>query len=155
MPIGEISEMFPSNSWVAHHFNYPVAAIERSHGEFSTKSIEELKRIPKHLNLMHFYHTERTDSFIFLAYEMYDCTLNEYVGNYHNVQTIISEKEVCIQLIDGLCHLQKHGYKHDLKKENVLLKILDTNSVLIKLLDVAIMKGDMVWNIENKSVTGD
>lgn len=134
-------------AFVGHHFNYPVAVVKRSSQEISSESVDYLRRIPKHQNLMHFYFTEIIDDFIFLAYEMFDCTLEEYAKNIRDVQAIISKKEVCSQLLDGLYHLRAHGYNHDLKEKNVVLKIdYSASNVLVKLLDTAITPTNMVRN---------
>ena len=98
------------------------------------KEIDLLRKNDFHSNVIRYYASERDEEFLYIALELCECTLQEYIEkDLHNrwrpKKNENSDKpgrleimDALYQSVDGLKHLHKAGVCHrDIKPSNILI----------------------------------
>lgn len=106
--------------------------------------------LPKHRNLAKILYAEKTENIIYMAYEKFDVTIQDYVESQNNTIRAPIKMEMIRQILEGLSHIHICGYHHgNLNESNVLLKLVneDKLKVKVKLSWLAVIKNKMVGNV--------
>eukprot|EP00117_Sycon_ciliatum_P026644 scpid20203/ scgid21828/ Serine/threonine-protein kinase/endoribonuclease IRE1; Endoplasmic reticulum-to-nucleus signaling 1; Inositol-requiring protein 1; Ire1-alpha; Serine/threonine-protein kinase; Endoribonuclease len=101
-----------------------VKRVLRESYQLVTKEVELLRdgHADDHVNVIRYYCTEANDTFFFLALELCQASLKEYVDRYKEYSKQISQRDVMKQMLTGLSYLHSLGIVHrDIKPQNVLI----------------------------------
>lgn len=136
-PSFKTSRYYHNRSCVAVQIIQQLNPIKLLNAEFQ---VNLLKHLPKHDNLVEIRHAEKTANRIYIAYELYDYTLHDYVFN-NTPKAQKEKKEIVLQMFAGLSHIHKNNYLHgQLNEHNVLLTLND--SMIVKLSNLSYKQED-------------
>ncbi|KAI6196797.1 Non-specific serine/threonine protein kinase [Aphelenchoides besseyi] len=91
------------------------------------REIELLRRSDTHPNVVRYFCSETDDNFFYIALELCDCTLKDYVYNKSTQDRYaIDMRNILKQTTDGIAYLHSINIVHrDLKPQNILLTPTD------------------------------
>lgn len=96
-----------------------VKRIIKSRHKQAEREIEVLLGIDDHQNVVKYYHKEEDTFFIYLALQLCEGSLDDFVTNYN--PSLSGKQEIIRQILTGLNFLHSKHYSHrDIKPANVL-----------------------------------
>lgn len=106
-PIGEGSQDTVVYSGLLGNRKVAVKKVPKSLVKLVNREIELLEKSDRHINVLNYFLTEQDPTFYYIALELCEFNLSEYVESNH--LKFLTRKEVLQQTLNGLVFLHKLG----------------------------------------------
>ena len=120
-----------------------VKRLLKEKHKLAQKEVDLLIRIDTHENVMRYIRTESDDYFLYIALELCESTLQEYIVGKYKPAKELSNVDILKQTAEGIRHL--HGLRprivhRDVKPSNIMIKIKSNGRMYIKVADFGMSK---------------
>ena len=139
-----------------------IKRIMKEHFELAEKEVDLLRSYDNHDNVIRYFISEHSEEFTFIALELCECTLQQYIEDklydtWRETTGRLEILEALFQSMAGLVHLHESGVCHrDIKPSNILIASRSrTNDRRIVLSDFGLSKqipeGAMSFSFKSNS----
>ncbi|CAD5215701.1 unnamed protein product [Bursaphelenchus xylophilus] len=134
-----------------------VKRVLTSQYKLVERELELLRKSDAHKNVIRYFCSERDDNFHYIALELCECTLSDYVKLRDRRQKYSSDVlDILKQATEGVAHLHSISIVHrDLKPQNILLSTLNSKGhVRVKISDFGLCKQVKLGHASISKVSG-